>query len=231
MAEEGGGGVSIGGGGWGFGAISGGMGMALAKKENRRNKKATNLAWERSQENRRAVQRFQKKMSNTAYQRSMADMRKAGLNPILAYQQGGASQPSGAMGSAPTAKVASMSHIPKDMLSGLTLQAELDNTRATTAYTNAQRSLTDTRNLGEGYANTGKRIRAEVQQGIRDQAEKLRGLPGRAKRELGTQSRKAQRKIEARKREGQRRVDEMDKFKNFNQSRQNYNRGSSMGRP
>lgn len=42
---------------------------------------------------------FQRMMSDTSYQRAVNDMRAAGINPMLAFAQGGSSTPSGSMAS------------------------------------------------------------------------------------------------------------------------------------
>ena len=75
---------------------------AAANAQSAANQAAANRSNERSAF---AQMNFQERMSNTAYQRAMDDMRKANLNPMLAYMQGGASSPSGAGSTAGAAHV------------------------------------------------------------------------------------------------------------------------------
>lgn len=85
--------------------------------------------------------RFQERMSNSAYQRASEDMAAAGLNPMLAYSQGGASAPQGVS--------AQMSNVAEGVSEGISnsaraisdiaaKQQQMEQSAATTNAINAQ---------------------------------------------------------------------------------------------
>lgn len=67
---------------------------------------------------------FQERMRNTEWQAGVEDMRKAGINPAVAYARGGASSPSGAMGSGSQAAPAVDSV--SSAMQGIRMKRELD---------------------------------------------------------------------------------------------------------
>ena len=114
---------------------------AMKKKEQKWAKQAANVQMD-----------YQERMSNTAYQRAMADMRKAGINPIMVTKLGGASTPTGAM--AKTPDLGNMgSNAMKNYATAQQVQltnAQTKNTveqskvHATTAELNSAKSLVET---------------------------------------------------------------------------------------
>lgn len=120
----------------GSGLISAGAGLfgGLLGKEGQ---EETNLA---NAQQARDQMDFQERMSSTSYQRGIKDMEAAGLNPMLAYSQGGASTPGGAMATMGNPKLAGVQGAQLAM-STAQQGAAVENTRAQTDNIRADTEL------------------------------------------------------------------------------------------
>jgi len=89
-----------------IGGMTGGLlGFIGQERTNKANSDIAAAANQASAQQASIQMAFQERMRETQYQTAIEDMKKAGLNPMLAYSQGGAGVPSGAMGSVSTAKL------------------------------------------------------------------------------------------------------------------------------
>lgn len=135
-------GGAIGGIASGFGSYAGQNSANQANRDIANATNAANLALSREQMD------FQERMSSTAFQRSIQDMKNAGINPMYAASAGGASTPSGAAVGAVTGapimnKFSSALDSFNSAVQARTASATLKNIQEDTDKKRSEKHLTD----------------------------------------------------------------------------------------
>lgn len=130
------------------GALGGVLGFIGQQQTNQANRDIAASANDSSAAQARAQMEFQERLRANQYQVAVEDMKKAGLNPMLAYTQGGAGVPTGAQGSITTAKMENaLGHGVTAGLTGYnalaTNSADLDLKASQTTATSAQAIKTE----------------------------------------------------------------------------------------
>lgn len=160
------------------GLIGGALGFLGGERTNQANQAIASAANAASAEQAANQMKFQERMRETQYQTAVEDMKKSGLNPMLAYSQGGAGTPTGAMGSVSTA---TMKNSASAGLQGYQLmsmnEADIDLKKATTVGTTATTLKTEADTIKTaadiGYILENTKLNQQTQRNLEEQLKKL----------------------------------------------------------
>lgn len=131
--------------------IGGAMGNSAQRAANRANIQLT-----------KEQRDWEEKMSNTSYQRAVEDLKAAGLNPMLAYSQGGASTPQ--TSAARVEPVDSMARSVSSASAKAMQTIALEQQKATIELTRAQtaKTMEEAKTAAVTSSNAADRQRAEI---------------------------------------------------------------------